>query len=289
VVQETFIKAATEQWREPAMLLCQTTYNTLTVQLKIIKKHFGSFGQGHLEQRVRTILQQHLKDCFEQAQQSIDWVLSLEEMPFSTNEHYFSDYREKFLSHYRSTRHAQRNQVIIQTINNFSEKAGAAGAEAEGSAEPFQPMDPQLQAITRVLSGLAEMGFQGLTASDLVKLLPPDEMEPALIIMADVRAYFQGKSTSAFFVAYNLWSLIVAYKRFTDLIPMTIDKELVMGMQKGALDALYTSLGIKSKDGYLICQELAQESPQIADRRAELVKKLERLEVANQQLLNMGM
>jgi len=70
---------------------------------------------------------------------------------------------------------------------------------------------------------------------------------------------------------------------------MTIDRELVTGMQKGALDALYTSLGIKGPNGYTICQELAQESPHIADRREELVKKLERLEVANQQLLSMGM
>ncbi|KAF8181827.1 P-loop containing nucleoside triphosphate hydrolase protein [Pholiota molesta] len=47
-------------------------------------------------------------------------------------------------------------------------------------------------ALSKVLSGLAEMGMTGVKAEDLPKLLPPDRMEPALIIMADVRAYFQG-------------------------------------------------------------------------------------------------
>jgi hypothetical protein len=47
-------------------------------------------------------------------------------------------------------------------------------------------------ALSKVLSGLAEMGMAGVKAEDLPKLLPPDRMEPALIIMADVRAYFQG-------------------------------------------------------------------------------------------------
>jgi len=81
----------------------------------------------------------------------------------------------------------------------------------------------------------------------------------------------------------------VAYKRFTDVIALTIDHELVYGVQRGALDALYTSLGIKGPEGYNICRELAQESPQIADRRADLLKRLERLETASQQLLHVGM
>jgi hypothetical protein len=44
-----------------------------------------------------------------------------------------------------------------------------------------------------VLSNLVKLGFTGLKAEDLAKLLAPDEMEPALNIMADVRAYFQGE------------------------------------------------------------------------------------------------
>ena len=48
--------------------------------------------------------------------------------------------------------------------------------------------------ISKVMSGLAEIGLIGVQAKDLAKLFKIDEMEPALEIMADVRAYFQGAS-----------------------------------------------------------------------------------------------
>lgn len=42
-----------------------------------------------------------------------------------------------------------------------------------------------------LLAGLAAHGFAGLTIEDLGKLNPPDEFETELIIMAEVRGYFQ--------------------------------------------------------------------------------------------------
>ena len=58
-----------------------------------------------------------------------------------------------------------------------------------------------------------------------------------------------------------MWNVrhIVAYKRFADNVPLAIDFELVRGA--GALQTLYTNLGINGSDGLHICQELAQESP----------------------------
>jgi hypothetical protein len=81
---------------------------------------------------------------------------------------------------------------------------------------------------------------------------------------------------------------IVAYKRFADNVPLAIDFELVRGAERGALQTLYTNLGINGSDGLHICQEFAQESPHIADRRVELLKKLERLEHASLELLSLG-
>ena len=53
------------------------------------------------------------------------------------------------------------------------------------------------------------------------------------------------------------------------------------------LKELYLKLGVNGEDGARICRELAQESPQVADKRADLLKKLERLEIASVQLLHM--
>ena len=80
----------------------------------------------------------------------------------------------------------------------------------------------------------------------------------------------------------------VAYKRFSDNVPLAIDSELVRGAEKGMLQMLYTTLGINGPDGLRVCQELAQESPHIADKRSDLLKKLERLENASRELLSLG-
>ena len=53
------------------------------------------------------------------------------------------------------------------------------------------------------------------------------------------------------------------------------------------LKELYSKLGINGEDGIRICRELAQESPQVADKRADLLRKLERLETASAQLLHL--
>ena len=58
----------------------------------------------------------------------------------------------------------------------------------------FQPPEPANSffqpSVKNTLASLAEIGLPGVKAEDLPKLLPPDRMEPAFIIMADVRVRF---------------------------------------------------------------------------------------------------
>ena len=77
----------------------------------------------------------------------------------------------------------------------------------------------------------------------------------------------------------------MAYKRFTDNVPLAIDRERV---ERNLLHALYSNLGISGSEGTRVCQELAQESPHISDRRTDLQKKLARLEIASRELLHIG-
>jgi hypothetical protein len=80
----------------------------------------------------------------------------------------------------------------------------------------------------------------------------------------------------------------VAYKRFADNIPLAIDHELVRGIERDVLPILYAGLGINGSEGQRICEELAQESPNVAGKREELSKKLDRMISASQQLLQIG-
>ncbi|KAJ6458278.1 hypothetical protein C8R45DRAFT_560173 [Mycena sanguinolenta] len=125
---------------------------------------------------------------------------------------------------------------------------------------------------TQVVAGLTSIGLGGINVDDLVKLLPPDRMDPALNIMADVRAYFQ-----------------VAYKHIADNIPLAIDHELVRGVGRELLPTLYRGLGINGPDGVRISRELAQESLSVAGKREELLKRLERLETASSELVTVGL
>lgn len=51
---------------------------------------------------------------------------------------------------------------------------------------------------------------------------------------------------------------------------------------------LHERLEINGENGLEVCKELAQESVQVADRRIDLNKKLERLETAHKELDSIG-
>jgi len=105
-------------------------------------------------------------------------------MPFSLNTHYLADYKDKFLAHYKGAREKYDRGALIDVIDKCNKKPRKSSKTDWPESEPT--------GIDKVLAGLAEMGISGVKPEDLPKLLPPDRMEPALLIMADVRAYFQG-------------------------------------------------------------------------------------------------
>ena len=123
-------------------------------------------------------MQDHLKSCFARTEQRINWLVDLEDTPFSLNTHYLSDYKEKFLTFYRGVRNKGNHKDIMNYIDTY--------APPKNSSNSY--------GISKVMSGLAEIGLIGVQARDLAKLFKIDDMEPALEIMADVRAYFQGAS-----------------------------------------------------------------------------------------------
>lgn len=80
----------------------------------------------------------------------------------------------------------------------------------------------------------------------------------------------------------------VAYKRYVDYVPMAIDHELVLGLDKGgALESvLLKGLGVTGPDGQRRCREFLQEPPNVVTRRQELQKRWERLDTAKKELMD---
>ncbi|KAK7043329.1 P-loop containing nucleoside triphosphate hydrolase protein [Favolaschia claudopus] len=252
-VQKSFIAEITCKWEAPAKVLCRFVHNTLAQHVKdLIHLHFASYGQGSLEQRVTILVQEYMKRRAQAADSLISKFISLEQgSPITLNEHYLADYKAKFLTHYRGARQKTQNPDLSYAI------------ESSNSTEYLGMQD--------ILAGLANLGLNGVAPEDLSKLLPPDRMDPALNIMADVRAYFQ-----------------VAYKRVVDNVPLAIDHELVRGVGRDLLPTLYGGLNINGPDALRICRELAQESPTVAGKREELLKRLDRLEIASRELVTVG-
>ncbi|KAF8510028.1 hypothetical protein JB92DRAFT_3119326 [Gautieria morchelliformis] len=100
--------------------------------------------------------------------------------------------------------------------------------------------------------------------NDLHRLLPDDDLEPALDVIASVRAYFQ-----------------VAFKCFIDLVPLEVDSEFIRGFARTIRNALIVGFDIKSPER---CASWLQDSPQGVGRRKELLSTKQRVEAARVEL-----
>jgi hypothetical protein len=96
-------------------------------------------------------------------------LIEEEQEPFTMNTHYYMEYRSKFLAHYKDAR--------LKAKSNFIRN--------------MEDSDMS-QAMNDAVCSLTRLGLEAVDASLFANLLPPDPMEPAIGIMADVRAYFQG-------------------------------------------------------------------------------------------------
>jgi Dynamin GTPase effector domain len=233
-----------------------------------------SFIQTHCLFRV--IVNNVLKECYDTTLKYIEWLLRVEQSVFTLNEHYYSDYKDKFLAYYRGSRQKNKNRLLVETIN--------------GGSNGQQHCD---DSIKKIMSGLSELGVDNVSITDIAKILSPDPYEPALHIMSGVRAYFQGSVKIVLPNAFSRTEVVdliaVAYKRFSDTIPMAIDQELLCGLDwdRSIEKALLKGLGVSGPNAHQCCEALLQEPPNVMVRREELTKKRERLESAKEQLMSL--
>ncbi|KAL4066184.1 P-loop containing nucleoside triphosphate hydrolase protein [Scleroderma citrinum] len=124
--------------------------------------------------------------------------------------------------------------------------------------------------VNDAISALSRLGIH-VRRDDLPKLLPSDPMEAALGIMASVRGYFQ-----------------VAYKRFVDAVSMALDYEVIRGLERNLEQTLRDGLQLTGLDAHERCAMMLQEPPAIATKRNEVMRKLERLQAAKVEILQLS-
>ena len=89
------------------------------------------------------------------------------------------------MAHYKGAREKYERFDIMSAIQTYN-SSGSSNASYRTSSTS------QPTGIAKIMAGLAEVGVSGIKPEELPRLFPSDSMEPALLIMADVRAYIQG-------------------------------------------------------------------------------------------------
>ncbi|CAE6423274.1 unnamed protein product [Rhizoctonia solani] len=251
-VTEELITRTLELWRQPVKDIFGRAEQTFLQRLtKLVERHFGQHAHGGLRAAILKIVLEKLDECKTTTAQELNVLLDMESLPFTLNSHYYLDYKQKFLKHYAAL------------CNNCSTKL-VRSLETQPPTNSYGS-----DYLETALENLRYAGFQKLNRGDLVKLLPADfSQRAALEIMAGARAYYQ-----------------VAYKRFSDTVPLTIDHHYVRAFERTIQATLVAGLKISASDAHDRCAKWMAEPEPVAQKRAKLIDRKERLEAARMELI----
>ncbi|KAF9521211.1 hypothetical protein BS47DRAFT_1386879 [Hydnum rufescens UP504] len=198
-VQREYIGQSIQLWDTPAQKLFAAIRATLEAHFDpIIDAHFLKFPR--LANAVRGVLHNRRADCSGRAAKQIDWLLQVETLAtYTLNWHYMEDYRSKFQNFYKLIR--QRKSGYTDFIHRvlYPDSTSRPRTIDDGirivQAGISAVADTDAERLARLRATAIAMGLPaGLWSNqNLVKLLPDDEGDAAVKIMADVRAYWQGK------------------------------------------------------------------------------------------------
>ena len=157
------------------------------------------------------VLSDQRSACHQLTSSKLDWILEVEKVStFTLNTHYLEDYKTKFEAKYKILRHEKTeygNIIRILTDANKPEDVTPVKGDNDHvqwtttrpprlilAPPPTESHFPATGAMKRdsILGALRSFGLPA-TVDNVLKMLPD---EPAVSIMADVRAYWQGVTPS---------------------------------------------------------------------------------------------
>jgi len=237
---------------------------------KLVEKHFGAFVHGGLLQAVNGVIQAQLQEHSRTGMAKLESLFQVESLPFTQNEDYFFSCKDKFLTRYKSIHRLSKGEgsLSARLQDPLPELPRPSRvAEHHGLRPVEREIDPFDQHVTAALRSLAALGFGSLKRSEVLRLLPSDEADPALDIMAEVRAYWQ-----------------VAYRRFADLVPLEIDHGYVRAFDSTIHFELINGLGLTRDGARENCTKWLEEDPAVVSKREELTARKRMLEAARASL-----
>ncbi|KAG8894787.1 hypothetical protein FRB99_001000, partial [Tulasnella sp. 403] len=198
---------------------------------QLIQEHFSKYSHGGLLETVSRVAREQIRESARGTLDKIEDLCRTEDEPYTQNEHYFFYFQSKLLQRYRLIHRRSLGQgdlfMALKTYDPTPRPYNSVPRTPYNLVprtpydsvptihpRPVTPLcpdrDEQWEYINNVITNLSRLGIHNVVAEDLAKMFQKEDMEPALEIMAEVRAYFQ-----------------VAYKRFTDNVPKQIDTHFV--------------------------------------------------------------
>ncbi|EIN04160.1 hypothetical protein PUNSTDRAFT_138885 [Punctularia strigosozonata HHB-11173 SS5] len=257
--KKKIIQGITALWNTPAVACFDAVFAGLEGFVQgLIEKYYGPFDR--LRDWMSVAVDRLIGECREAAIQVVLSLLKLEHSPLYTqNDYYIEDARQKWLAHFHEVRkdrhlYTRRAAPARAKPGNPYDTDDTDEDEDEVVGMRYESSDQS------ALMALAKRGYEGLKTNDLKRLHPQDDFGNELIVMADVRAYFQ-----------------VAYKRVIDYVPLAIEHALNQAFAESLQDQLFAALDFSSADALDRFKELLSENPIVAAKRRELEDKRGRL------------
>jgi len=200
-----------------------------------------------------TVVQQQISQCATSTKQRINELCSMDLQPYTQNQEYYDTCRRKIYLQYKTLYEKSQPSGTARGFIDLLQ----SNTTARGLIDNM--LGPELIAV---LEGLARLGLPSPQPMHLAALLPTDEFDPALVVMADVRAYFQ-----------------VAYKRFTDAIPKFVDYEFLRAFESSVDIALRQMVPSTEQ-----CVQFLQGAPEDNQLRNDLLGRKKRLDAAREKL-----
>ncbi|KIJ46924.1 hypothetical protein M422DRAFT_249668 [Sphaerobolus stellatus SS14] len=248
-VKEELIKTSMKGWGKPMLEYFETVRGLMAQYLKaLVDIHFGMHMHSSLHAKIMSIVRDQLRNLSDKAMQHLNSLLSVEGLPFTLNHSQLREYKEAFLVHCKDIRRRPKGQDAI--VRRFQDSEVALSTQFRND-------------LTDLTELLQRFGLP-CTSTDLQRLLSENKFDPALDIIATVRAYFE-----------------VPFRRFIDLVPLMVSSEFIRFVEGSAQTSLIVELDIRSTDR---CALWLHDSPEVVVRRKELLATKQHLESAKVEL-----
>ncbi|KAI8804707.1 P-loop containing nucleoside triphosphate hydrolase protein [Cladochytrium replicatum] len=245
-----------EEWNKYAINCLAAVSNELHLLIaKVTDEVFGRFV--NLTGQMRFIIQVFQSELYRHTLEMLNHAASMERRnPFTMASDEFVRLKTSALNDFKAL-------FLQSSANNPALSGFGTPTTPTISAPQAQQLARGGESVNRALAALAEAGFTGLTGRDLLRLKDSggSEVDEVLNVMAAADAYFT-----------------LAFKRFSDVVPMTIDYHFLAKFGQNLEKEVVERIGLLEKDSAAIAL-LLEEDRAVAERRRALEDQRSRLDL----------